>query len=118
MSNLWLDWPPTKVPPEKPNIWLRGQDGGVLFLNTQHSHVVPLFLRPEAAKVVAAAIQNRFGCTVEIRCVVGISRSDFEQTLRGGNELQPSNLEYHFVWEDQPEFLSLLLDLKINVGVR
>lgn len=117
-GTLWLAWPPTNIPPETPILWLRYSNGAMAFLDTGSSRLVPLFLTTEAAKVVAIALQNRFGSILEIRAVTGISRSDFGSHLRESGEFPQWNGEYRIICEDDHLFIGLCHILKIAVGIK
>jgi len=113
-----LVWPPPQMPPEAPIMWLRGDNKGVVFLDTESSRLVPVFLTVEAARVVARALHNRFEVVSEIRAAKGLSRRQFERLLREGGELPQWSGEYRITWEDEPSFVPLLSKLGVCVLIR
>jgi len=114
-GTLCLEWPRSNIPPEKPILWLRNAEGCMIYLETESSRIVPLFLTSEAAKVVALALKKHFDFPFEIRKATGMSRSKFEQSLHESNEFPPWNGEYVFLWEDADDFLPFLCNLKITI---
>lgn len=113
-----LVWPPPQIQPEDPIMWLRGDNKGVIFLSTESSRLVPVFLTLEAARVVARALHRRFGVVSEIRAAKGLSRKEFERLLRESGELPQWNGEYCITWEDEPGFVPLLSKLGVCVLIK